>query len=110
MDNFLKYYKLNNNNYNIFNFNHQFLNDNIITVTGLLASLIGLCRFIPLIYEIHKTKKTNNFTYITLILALISSALWLIFGIYETAIPIILSSIISLSIYIYIIFIKNNYK
>ena len=83
MDNYVKYNKLNYNSYNIFNFNY-FLNDNIIIVTGLLASLIGLSRFIPLVYEIHKTKKTNNFTYITLILALTSSALWLIFGIYDT--------------------------
>ena len=45
-------------------------NIDIIKSLGLLASFFGLLRFIPMVYQIYKTKRTNNFTPTMLFLAL----------------------------------------
>ena len=83
--------------------------NNVIKNLVLLASILGLMRFIPIVYEIYKTKKTNNFTPTMLSLALTSTIFWLIFGIYKNTIPIILSSMFALFVYTYICYIKYKY-
>ena len=85
-------------------------NTNIIKSLGLLASFLGLLRFIPIVYEIYKTKRTNNFTPTMLFLALSSTIFWLIFGYYENTLPLIISSLIAFCVYIYIVYMKLSYK
>lgn len=85
-------------------------NNNIIKNLGLLASFLGLLRFIPMVYQIYKTKRTNNFTPTMLLLALTSTIFWLVFGFYENTLPIIISSVIALFVYIYIVYMKLSYK
>ena len=48
-----------------------------IKIAGILATIILIISFFPVLYVIFKTKKTNNFPYYTLILALISNLLWI---------------------------------
>ncbi len=52
-----------------------------IKMTGYLATIIGIISFLPVIYIVFKTKKTINFPFNTLILALISNLLWIIYSI-----------------------------
>ena len=85
-------------------------NMDIIKSLGLLASFLGLLRFIPMVYQIYKTKRTNNFTPTMLFLALSSTIFWLIFGFYENTLPIIISSLIAFAVYIYIVYMKLSYK
>ena len=85
-------------------------NNNIIKNLGLLASFLGLLRFIPMVYQIYKTKRTNNFTPTMLLLALTSTIFWLVFGFYEDTLPVIISSVIALFVYLYIVFMKLSYK
>ena len=42
---------------------------------GLLATIIGVISFIPVLFTVHKTKKASNFPYRALILALTSNIL-----------------------------------
>ena len=85
-------------------------NNNIIKNLGLLASFLGLLRFIPMVYQIYKTKRTNNFTPTMLLLALTSTIFWLVFGFYEDTLPLIISSVIALFVYTYIVYMKLSYK
>ena len=85
-------------------------NNNIIKNLGLLASFLGLLRFIPMVYQIYKTKRTNNFTPTMLLLALTSTIFWLVFGFYEDTLPVIISSVIALFVYTYIVYMKLSYK
>ena len=85
-------------------------NNNIIKNLGLLASFLGLLRFIPMVYQIYKTKRTNNFTPTMILLALTSTIFWLVFGFYENILPVIISSVIALFVYLYIVFMKLSYK
>ena len=47
---------------------------------GLLATIIGVISFIPVLFTVHKTKKASNFPYRALILALTSNILWLYYA------------------------------
>ena len=50
-------------------------------ITGFLATIIGIISFLPVIYVVYKTKKTLNFPYRTLILALLSNLLWIYYSV-----------------------------
>ena len=75
---------------------------------GIIATLIGIISYLPVLYTVHKTRKTNNFPFNTLGLAIISNILWILYGIYEPAPASILSGVLYMLIYIYILYIKFN--
>ena len=50
-------------------------------IAGFLATIIGIISFLPVIYIVYKTKKTINFPYRTLILALLSNILWIYYSV-----------------------------
>lgn len=54
-----------------------------IKIAGFLATIIGIISFFPVLYVVFKTKKTVNFPYYTLILALISNSLWIYYSLAE---------------------------
>ncbi len=87
---------------------YQIIKNNIDNI-GILASIIGLLRFIPLVIEIYKTKKTNNFPYLMLLLAITSTILWLIYGFINYSIALLISSGIALTVYLFILFMKLKY-
>ena len=82
---------------------------NNIDSIGLLASIIGLLRFIPIVIEIYKTKKTNNFPYLMLFFAITSTILWLIYAFINNSIALIISAGLALTVYLYIMFMKFRY-
>ena len=51
-----------------------------LDIIGLSATIIGALRFIPLVAEVYRSKKTNNFTYGTLLFAFTSTILWIIYS------------------------------
>lgn len=83
---------------------------NNIETIGMLASIIGLLRFIPIVIEIYKTKKTNNFPYLMLFFAVTSTTLWLIYAFVNNSIALIISAGLALTVYLYIMFMKFKYK
>lgn len=66
---------------------------------GILATIIGIISFLPIIYRIMITHDTSNFTYTNLGLALISNVLWIVFGINKKVMTSILSGVLYLFIY-----------
>lgn len=70
---------------------------------GLLATFIGIMSFLPILYRITQTKDTSNFTYTNLGLALVSNILWIIFGINKDVMTSIISGILYLFIYGFIL-------
>ena len=82
---------------------------NIINLIGILATIFGALRFIPITLEINRTKKTNNFTVMTLILGSSSALLWIIYSYFTESLSLKLSGSLALSVYIYIIIIKSIY-
>jgi uncharacterized protein with PQ loop repeat len=75
-------------------------------IIGYLATIFGVFSFLPVIIIVYNTKKTNNFPYKTLILALISNFLFMISGIFKKDFILIFMGIVYLIIYSFITFIK----
>ena len=70
---------------------------------GLLAAIIGIIAFIPILINTTINKSTHSLHYGWLILKLISSLLWLYYGIKNKLTPTILSSITLILCFIYLI-------
>ena len=85
------------------------MKDNLIIAIGMLATIIGILSFIPVISVIYKSKKTNNFPYYSIFLAIISNILWFIYGIYKQTYANILSGTLYFLIYSFILYIKLLY-
>jgi uncharacterized protein with PQ loop repeat len=73
---------------------------------GILATFIGIMSFLPILYRITQTKDTSNFTYTNLGLALISNLLWIIFGINKDVMTSLISGILYMFIYGFILVYK----
>ena len=75
-------------------------------LVGMAATIIGIIRFWPIVYKVWKTGHTKNFPYLALFLALLSNALWVWYGTFETTWANIIAGSIFFCIYLYILFVK----
>tara|TARA_Y100000287_G_scaffold166318_1_gene148850 strand:+ start:1004 stop:1288 length:285 start_codon:yes stop_codon:yes gene_type:complete len=80
-----------------------------LDIIGLSATIIGALRFIPLVAEVYRSKKTNNFTYGTLLFAFTSTILWIIYSIMRKSISLGFSAGIAFCVYVYIFITKLRY-
>ena len=79
---------------------------NFLGWSGLLATIIGIISFMPILYHIILTDETGNFTITNLILALISNTLWIIYGITNGLYTPTISGVLYLMIYGFIMIYK----
>ena len=78
-------------------------------IYGKLAIATGIISFIPIMYQIWKTKDTRNFTHKNLLLAIFSNIMWIIYGIKSDTSATKWSGLLYMSIYCYIMFFKISY-
>lgn len=76
---------------------------------GKLAIVTGIISFIPIMYQIWKTKNTSNFTHKNLLLALFSNIMWIVYGVTANTSANLWSGILYLAIYSYIMIFKILY-
>tara|TARA_Y100000389_G_scaffold201314_1_gene243726 strand:+ start:749 stop:1012 length:264 start_codon:yes stop_codon:yes gene_type:complete len=77
---------------------------------GYTGTILSVLSFLPLLINIYKTKKTNNFPYSTLILAILGNFLILLNGYFSKNNIVIFMGSIFVIIYLFIIFIKLMFK
>ena len=75
----------------------------------MAATIAGMLRFIPIVIEINRSKKTNNFTVWTLILAITSSIMWILYSFFQGSVSLAISASIALTVYMYIVYMKWVY-
>ena len=73
---------------------------------GYMATIISVISFLPIVYTVYKTGKTNNFPYRALFLALMANLLWLTYGIYKNGNANIISGGLYFIMYSYILYKK----
>ena len=85
---------------------------NFIKIAGFLATIIGIISFLPVVFIVYTTKKTNNFSYTTLLLALISNLLWIYYSFHsypKIDLQIIFMGSLYFFIYTFILYTKILY-
>ena len=75
-------------------------------IIGYTATIISLISFIPVILNIAKTKKTNNFPFRTIFLALLGNSLFLLNGLLTSNHVMIFMGTVFILIYYYILHVK----
>lgn len=76
---------------------------------GIVATTLGFLGFLPILYNIHITRKTNNFTFASITISFIVTLLWLYYSWYENSTILVSRSLIYIGVYGYILFMKLNY-
>ena len=83
----------------------NFLKSNTLYI-GLLAVILGIISYIPILIHVYDTTDTTDFSFITLYIAIISHVLWITYGYFKGAKATFISGILYLLIYMYILYIK----
>ena len=82
----------------------------LITILGLVAGTLTTLAFLPQLLKIWQTKSAKDISFNTLIIFNIGIFLWLIYGIYLNALPIIIANLFTLSFNMIIVWLKIRYK
>lgn len=69
---------------------------------GVIATTLSILSFFPVIYKIHCTKNTDNFTILNLSLAILANLFWIMYGIKNKSTANILSGVLFTLMYSYI--------
>jgi MtN3 and saliva related transmembrane protein len=64
-----------------------------IDILGLLCAMLTGILYIPQLVHMIKRKSTKDVSYLFLILTILNSIMWVVYGFYKINIPIILSDI-----------------
>ncbi|BAY07842.1 SemiSWEET transporter [Calothrix sp. NIES-2098] len=81
-----------------------------ITILGLIAATLTTIAFLPQMFQTWRTKSAKDVSYVMLITFSSGLFLWLIYGIYLQALPIILANSVSLFFNLIILSLKIKYR
>jgi MtN3 and saliva related transmembrane protein len=83
---------------------------NFITILGLSAAILTTVAFLPQVLQTWRTKSAKDVSYVMLITFMSGLFLWLIYGIYLQAWPIILANSTTLALNFVILWLKIKYR
>ncbi|MFN6560288.1 MAG: SemiSWEET transporter [Nostoc sp. ChiSLP01] len=81
-----------------------------LTVIGLAAATLTTIAFLPQMFKTWQTKSANDVSFVMLVTFNSGVFLWLIYGIYLQALPIILANSITLFFNLIILWLKIKYR
>lgn len=83
---------------------------NFITILGLVAGALTTIAFLPQLFKTWKSKSAKDVSLETLAIFSFGVLLWLIYGIYLQALPIILANSLTLIFNLIILGLKIKYR
>ncbi len=78
----------------------------ILTAIGLMAGACTTISFLPQMWRIHRTKQTRDLSLWAYVLLAIGLMLWVIYGVMDRAVAIVLPNILVWAMSLYIITMK----
>ncbi|MFH1198108.1 MAG: SemiSWEET transporter [bacterium] len=81
-----------------------------IDILGYVAAVGTTGAFIPQVYKVYKTKKTEDLSLGTFLLFCIGIVLWTVFGVLIKSLPVILANSITFVLAFYILVMKIKHK
>jgi MtN3 and saliva related transmembrane protein len=85
------------------------LNPEAVTAIGLVAGTLTTISFLPQLIHTLRTKSAKDISYVMLIAFMTGVILWLIYGIFLQALPIILANAVTLALILAILALKIRY-
>ena len=86
------------------------LNPEAVTAIGLVAGTLTTISFLPQLIHTLRTKSAKDISYVMLIAFMTGVILWLIYGIFLQALPIILANAVTLALILTILALKIRYR
>jgi len=86
------------------------LNPEAVTAIGLVAGTLTTISFLPQLIHTLRTKSAKDISYVMLIAFMTGVILWLIYGIFLQALPIILANAVTLALILAILALKIRYR
>jgi MtN3 and saliva related transmembrane protein len=83
---------------------------NFITLLGLAAAILTTIAFLPQMFKTWRNKSAKDVSLVMLITFMSGLFLWLIYGIYLQALPIILANSMTLFFNFIILWLKIKYR
>jgi MtN3 and saliva related transmembrane protein len=81
-----------------------------ITILGLVAASLSTLAFIPQVIKTWQTKSAKDLSFAMFFLMFTATALWLIYGLLMSALPIIVANATVLVLLAIILYFKLTYK
>lgn len=81
----------------------------VANIFGFLAAGIGIVMFMPQAISVYRTKNTKGLSLLSFILFAIASLLWIIYGLFLNAWPVIIVNVVLLSLNSFIVGMKIKY-
>ncbi|MBC6432695.1 hypothetical protein FM036_18840 [Nostoc sp. HG1] len=81
-----------------------------LTILGLAAATLTTTAFLPQMFKTWQTKSAKDVSFVMLITFMSGLFLWLIYGIYLQALPIILANSVTLFFNLIILWLKIKYR
>ena len=82
----------------------------IYEIIGFIAGCFTTLAFVPQIIKVLKSKKTEDFSNLWLLMTLTGLILWLFYGLAISSAPVVLFNFLSILFVIVIIFFKYTYS
>lgn len=82
----------------------------ISEIIGIVASILSSILYLPQLYHMIKRKSGKDISYFFLVLTILSSILWIVYGILDNLLPIILCDTFIMIITIVILIFKYYYE
>ena len=86
------------------------LNPEAVTAIGLVAGTLTTISFLPQLIHTLRIKSAKDISYVMLIAFMTGVILWLIYGIFLQALPIILANAVTLALILAILALKIRYR
>ncbi|MEH2464078.1 SemiSWEET transporter [Nostoc sp.] len=81
-----------------------------LTILGLAAATLTTTAFLPQMFQVWRRKSAEDVSFIMLITFILGVFLWLIYGIYLQALPIIVANSLTLFFNLIILWLKIKYR
>jgi MtN3 and saliva related transmembrane protein len=81
-----------------------------ITILGLVAGTLTTVSFLPQIIKIWRSRSTKDISLVMFVIYSVGIFLWLVYGIYINALPVIVTNSVTLVLALAIVIFKIRYK
>lgn len=86
------------------------MDNDYITLIGLLAATLTTASFIPQVVKTWKLKETKDLSFWMLLLFSVGIFLWLLYGVFIKDLPVILANLVTFVLVMIILFFKLKYR